>query len=247
MSWERTHFVPSDEAVFAFFVIFGEFNDEVNISASEYSFTGLPENTEIVKYHDGASPEYRDGYKSGYLWEEFCDEKTELAREINQASSCMVVRVETFDKDSLSYLQNLIGIVTYFLDNGGLCVYEPQRLKWWEATEWRENIFLPNEPQPFKHTIILISEQKNGLRWYHTRGLRLFARPDISVHDVKPEHEDKIHEMINRFIEFQALGGIIEDGQTIDMDKLPSSMWCEHRGNHNDHDFNNKHVEIHWS
>ena len=88
--------------------------------------------------------------------------------------------------------------------------------------------------------------QENGNLWYHTRGLRLFARPDISVHNVTGEYADKVHEMINRFIEFQALGDIIENGKNIKMQGLPDSMWCEYRGDESDPDFNNKHVEIHW-
>ncbi len=158
----------------------------------------------------------------------------------------MVISTDIGDQDTLDYLRNLVGLITYFLDNGGVCVYEPQRFKWWAPDEWTENIFADKEPKIFQHTTILASKQENGNLWYHTRGLRLFARPDISVHDVTDELAENVHEMINRFIEFQALGGIIEDGGNIKMKGLPKSMWCEHKGNEDDPDFNNKHVEIHW-
>lgn len=245
MTWERKYFLPSEDNAFSFFVIFGEFENDVAISASRYNFSEVPENTEIVKYHDGAAPEYRDGFRSGYLWEGVCRSDPEFAYAIAKAPSCMVVRTETTDQETLHYLRNIVGLVTYFLDNGGVCVYEPQRFKWWSPNEWREQVFLPKEPKPYLHTTILVSKQEDGKSWYHTRGLRLFARPDISVHNVAQEHAEKVHELINRFIEFQALGGIVENGKNIKMDGLPPSMWCEHRGNEEDPDFNNKHVEIH--
>ncbi len=246
MSWERTYFTPTEENVFSFFVIFGDFGNEVNISGSKYNFDGLPENTDIVKYHDGASPEYRDGFKSGYLWNELCEEDSDLANAVNSAPSCMVIRTEIPDQKSLDYLRNLVGLVTYFLDDGGVCVYEPQRFKWWHPKEWRTNVFLAAEPKPFQHTQILVSEQENGQLWYHTRGLRLFARSDISVHDVTGATASSVIKMINRFIVYQVLGGVIENGKRINMAGLPSSMWCEHRGDLDDDDFNNKHVEVHW-
>jgi len=247
MTWDRTYYLPSENEVFSFFIIFGEFQDGISISASQYNFTEVPENTDIVKYHDGAGPEHRDGFRSGYLWEELLCEDQELAKIIASAPSCMVICTETSDKETLDYLRNIVGLVTYFLDNGGVCVYEPQRFKWWAPSEWKDNVFLPREPKLYQHTTILVSEQENGKYWYHTRGLRLFARPDISVHDVTQEKSKIIHDMINRFIEYQAFGGIIENGKEIRMKGLPLSMWCEHRGNEEDPDFNNRHVEIHWA
>jgi hypothetical protein len=247
MGWNRKYFTPSDDSVFSFFVIFGGFEDGVNISASKYNFNEIPDNTVIQKYHDGAAPDYRDSFREGYLWDEISCENRKLAEVIKAAPSCMVVCMESSDQETLDYLRNTIGIVTHFLDNGGVCVYEPQRFKWWSPDEWRESVFLPKEPKPFEHTVILVSKQEDGNLWYHTRGLRLFARPDLSVHSVTPEISQKVHEMINRFIEFQALGGVIEDGKNINMNGLPSSMWCEHLGSVDDLDFNNKHVEIHWA
>ncbi|MCW7753488.1 hypothetical protein OOT00_05740 [Desulfobotulus sp. H1] len=247
MNWNRRYFLPSKEKAFSFFVLFGEFENGASISASKYNFTEVPDNTDIAKYHDGASPEYRDGFRSGYLWNEICRMDSKLAKAIKKASSCMVIRTEIKDQETLDYLRNIVGLVTYFLDNGGVCVYEPQRFKWWSPTEWRESVFFPKEAKPFQHTTILVSSQENGKKWYRTRGLRLFARPDISVHDVSEEHARAVHEMINRFIEFQALGGVIENGKKIKIEGLPESMWCEVKGNEEDPDFNNKHVEVHWA
>lgn len=246
MTWNRDYFEKSDEGAFSFFVIFGEFTDELSISASKYNFTEVPEGTDMVKYHDGAGAEHRDGFKTGYLWNELVDLDPELASIISDAPSCMVIRTESHDQSSLDYLRNVIGLATYFLDNGGISIYKPQRIKWWSPQEWREEIFEPKTPQIYSHTTILVSQQDDGLNWYHTRGMSLFARPDLSIHDVAPDQSENVIEMINRFISYQARGGQIEDGKSVNMKGLPETMWCEHKGSHDDPDFNNKHVEIHW-
>jgi len=53
--------------------------------------------------------------------------------------------------------------------------------------------------------VILTSEEPDrpGL-WYHTRGLRMFGRPDLSVRGVSPELEPAAQDLFNRFIEMQA-------------------------------------------
>lgn len=246
MTWSRERYSPSNQQIFAYFVVFGDFSDEVSISASKYNFTELPANTDIVKYHDGAGAEFRDQYKTGYLWDRLCQEIPELADAIDNSPACMVIQTEIEDQLTLDYLRNLIGLVTYFLDDGGVCVFEPLNFKWWSKDEWSKKIFQPKEPKIYRHVQILSSDQDDDNSWLHTRGMRLFGRPDISIHDVPEKHFDIVCEMINRFIELQALGGIVEDGQSINMEGLPEGMWCENKGDLDDPDFNNVHLEIHW-
>jgi hypothetical protein len=98
--------------------------------------------------------------------------------------------------------------------------------------------------------IILTSDEdesgngSNPLTWFHTRGLRKFGRPDLSVHDVPARHHGAVIELIQRFIEVQAFGGTIAEGQEITMRSLPPGMTCHHGGDLDDPDFNNVHVEI---
>jgi hypothetical protein len=122
--------------------------------------------------------------------------------------------------------------------------------RWWEPGGWRRHIFEHGGPVPRHHVGILTSnENKSGvtaqpLTWFHTRGMRRFGRPDLSVHDVPLPHQDAVIDIIDRFIEFQAFGGIIAEGQEIRTRSLPSGMICRHRGDTDDPDFNNVHVEI---
>jgi hypothetical protein len=62
----------------------------------------------------------------------------------------------------------------------------------------------------FDHVVILVSMGSDGTEWIHTRGMRKFGRPDISVHKVEPQHKDAIIDLCNRFIELLAFGGIVQ-------------------------------------
>ena len=105
------------------------------------------------------------------------------------------------------------------------------------------------DDRPRHHVVILTSQEgQHGsteqLTWFHTRGMRKFGRPDLSVHNVPARYHDAVIDLIGRFIELQALGGVISEGQQITMGSLPSGMICHRQGDLDDPDFNNVHVEI---
>jgi hypothetical protein len=52
--------------------------------------------------------------------------------------------------------------------------------------------------------------------------------------------------MCDRFIEYQAQGAIVPDGQPIAMPGLPAGLTCRHAGGVDDPDFNNAHLDIRW-
>src|SRR5687767_2982880 len=119
-------------------------------------------------------------------------------------------------------------------------------LTWWGNPEWMTEVFAPASPSRIQHVVILVSKDGSGTEWLHTRGMRKFGRPDLSVHRVPAELREGIIDLINWFIEYQAAGGVIEEGQEVTMPALPPSITCTHRGSTDDIDFNNCHVEIMW-
>ena len=82
------------------------------------------------------------------------------------------------------------------------------------------------------------------LTWFHTRGVRKFGRPDLSIHNVPLPYHGAVIDLCERFIELQAFGAVIEDGQEIRVKSLPEGMTCHHAGDLDDPDFHNVHVEI---
>ena len=53
-------------------------------------------------------------------------------------------------------------------------------------------------------------------------------------------------DLVNRFIDLLAFGARVPDGQPIRLAGLPAGMTCWRRGDENDPDFNNEHIEIVW-
>jgi len=126
-------------------------------------------------------------FRRGYHWDQLTTEDPNLAAKVAAEDSCLVLKGRVIDPPSLNYFRDVIGLLTFFVDAGGVGIYDPQMFKWWAPSEWRSRIFSPGSCAPHDHVVILTSEDRHG-KWIHTRGLRKFGRPDLSVHNVGPQH-----------------------------------------------------------
>jgi hypothetical protein len=245
--WPRPYFRQGQGKPFLCFVVYGSFDDVSELSAAQYRSAGLPPGFDLFRYNSREHPDVLTRFQEGYLWDTLRGDNLGLATRIAGSAECIILRGEIDDSPTLNYLRDSVGLLTYFLDNGGVTVFDPHMFQWWEPDEWRERVFTPAAPVPRRHVVILTSEEAMPhMTWFHTRGLRKFGRPDLSIHNVQPRHEEAIIELFERFIEYQALGGVIDENQEISMDRLPGGMTCHQRGDLDDPDFNNRHVEIVW-
>lgn len=244
--WPRSHFTAKGGVPTLFYVVFAGDVSIPPISASRYRCTGVPDGVQIGKFGPDAHPERLDSFRSGYLWDELKSKAPALADTVARQKYCFIVYGELEDGPTLNDFRNVIGLLTCMLDAGGVCIYDPFMFRWWSPEEWRKRVFDPAAPSPRTHVVILISAEDDGTEWFHTRGLRKFGRPDLSIHHVPASHRDAIIDLFERFIELQALGGVIEEGQDIRMQSLPEGMRCFHGGDLDDPDFNNVHVELRW-
>jgi len=245
-SWPRPHFVPGGGNPLLFYVVFGALDLARPLSRLSYRTSGLPDWLELVNYKRTEQSEVFAGYQSGPMWKLLKRDAPILARDVEQAPQCIAIRGEPADPPTLDYFRDTIGIVTWLLDAGGRAVYDPQMLWLWGADEWREEVFEPYAPKPDRHTTILVSPEEGGTSWYHTRGMRKYGRPDLSVRGVGAAHADGITLLIERFVETQALGAIIPDGEVVQLPGMPACGVCRHAGGLDDPDFNNVHLEIAW-
>lgn len=244
--WNRLYFKESLDSACLFFVVYGNFDVNFQLSKEKYRTNGIPDGIELMKYGPEKHPEVLKGFLKGYVWEQLKRTDPLTYDQIEKAPQCFIFNGQIKDTESLNYYRDVIGIIAYLLDNGGIAVYDPQMFAFWKKSDWVERVFKPNAPVPRHHVLIIYSDDDNGTKWYHTRGLRKYGRPDLSIHNVPSDKESAVIDLLNRFIEFQAFGGIIKDGQKINIEKLPQGMWCENKGDFDDPDFNNKHVEIRW-
>ena len=246
-NWERQGFVENGGDPFLFYVVFGEIDFTTPFSPREYRSNGPPDGIAVTAYDRVIHPQVAAGFRSGFLWEEFAEANPHGAQQIVESNSCCVLRGTPEDSQTLNYLRDTIGLISYLLDQGGLAVFDPWMFRWWTAAEWKETLFESNRLELDQHVVILVSKEPDpSLKWFHTRGMRKFGRPDISVHNVSNEYEDDVIELCNCLIAFQAEGDVILDGQEITAEALPTGGVLQYAGDLDDPDFNNIHLEAVW-
>jgi len=243
--WPRPKYEAGGGAPFLFYVVFGPVPSEISISSSQYRCAGIPAGVEILAYGPESNPEVVNQFRDGYLWDELHHHHSELAELVSKQNECLVIRGDPSDYKDLNYFRDTVGVIQWLLDSGGVAVYDPQSFQWWAPSDWRKHAFESSLGSPRHHVTILTSEEKEG-EWMHTRGLRKFGRPDLSIHKVLPDFREQVIDMLNRFIEFQAFGGVVKEKEIIRIAELPAGMRCYHRGDMEDPDFNNVHIEIEW-
>lgn len=243
--WTREFYRQPGGQPYLFYAVYGTFGKLPTLSAAQYRSGGIPAGLKFNQYRKQEHPQVLARFLEGFAWEGLKARNAELAAKTAEAPQCIILRGQIEDTDKLNYLRDAIGLVTFLLEQGGLIVYDPQILDWWEPERWRQQLFEPGEPVPTHHVVILTSDEATaGRTWYHTRGMRKFGRPDLSIHQVPAELRQGVTELCNRFIFFQALGGVIEEGQKITMKGMPDGLICHHRAKPEDPGFNNVYVEI---
>ena len=247
-SWLRPYFETSGGEPSLFYVVYGSFTGRLQLDAARYRSSGLPEGLNLGIYslseHGETVEAFRTGYFGQWLWEM----DPALAAAVTAAPACAILRGELADSPTLDYLRDVVGLVTCLLDAGGLAVLDPQAFQWWSSAKWREAIFEGAGSNLKQHVTILVSEDETapGRNWWHTRGLRKFGRPDLSVRRVPPGAQPGVEKLLNRFIDLAALGYVIPEGQSIRLEGVPAGMTCHHGGDLDDPEYNNVHVEITW-
>ncbi|MDJ0910261.1 MAG: hypothetical protein QNI99_13770 [Woeseiaceae bacterium] len=246
--WTRPYFTPGGGDAHFFFVVYGPLPKELSISRSRYRCDGIPDGVELMSYGPDVRPEVVDQFRDGYLWERLLHDNPSLAGRIAAETECTIVQGAVSDPPDLNYLRNVVGLIQWMLDNDGAGLFDAHSFQWMDPSRWHRSVFDADGPSPQSHVWIMYSEDEEDgeAEWFHTRGMRVFGRPDLSVHDVRPEYREAVIEMIRRFIEYQALGGVVSEGEEIRLEGLPSGMTCHHRGDVDDPDFNNRHIEVEW-
>ena len=243
-TWERPRFELGSGNAMVFCVLYGELPTNLTVSASAYRTAGLPEDVELRKLSRAQRPVFP--FTDGDFAKTAGAENPGLFAKLQTVPECLILQGQVADPKDLNYLRDAIGLATWFLDHGGVAIMDVQQLRLFDPTAWKSNFFEPARPVLLKHVVILHSKEPDDTKWFHTRGLRKFGRPDLSLHHVPQQHEAAVIELFERFIVLQAEGGRIPEGQEIRMKALPAGMSCHHAGTLDDLDFNNVHVEIRW-
>lgn len=242
--WVRKYYqVGSRPQVF--YAIYGDFvENPFQVSRSKYACEGVPRRIDIQIYKDDKLSNLMWPFKDDPLKTQLAKNSPLLFSMAKNSKSCVVIKGEIEQDESLNYLRDLTGFITALMDNGGAAVLDLYTFSLWGGDDWRKKFFNPESPVFGNHVTILDSQEDNGTSWLRTRGMIKFGRPDLSVHFVNNECKNGIVEMIKRFIGLQTEGGVVSEGQAIQMQGVPNGLRCYHRGDMQDPDFNNVHIEI---
>ena len=244
--WLRKYFSQPYKKPFLFYIIFGSKVERLNISKSKHNVDEMPEDLEIISYCKLSNDEeknYIEGFYSDYLGKLLKEKSRTLSDDILKCDHITVVRGEFNDSDSLSYLKNTLGVVKALLGTGAVGVLDIQVLQWFEPEEWAKKYFEPKAPLPRNHIWIFESEDNKQI-WLHTRGMRKFGRPDISIRNLTKKNYDLGIDLINRFIEVFAFGLLPDEKKEIRIGNMKNPTHAKILGDYANYDFNNYYFEF---
>jgi hypothetical protein len=243
--WQRPHYRPGGGDAFLFYAVFGKFTQPLTVSRSKYKMAGMPPELQVDSFQRGSGNEFMDSCVEGYLGELLREQGDDLYEEVMNAPECIRVAGQIEDPADLNYLRDTIGFLTALADQGGVAVYDPFRFAWWRPADWRKVVFEPDELVPTSHSLLMLSPEQADQKtwWIHSRGMRKFGRPDVSVRGISKEMIDSFGNLCGKLMELQILGQVLQNGYPIRTDGLPT-VTCRHGGDLDDPDFNNVHVEL---
>ncbi|MEI7036798.1 hypothetical protein [Fulvimonas yonginensis] len=246
-TWPRPYWQPSDETILLYFYVFGRFTEDLAIPAARYASRGLPEGVGLERFAHNALRGWEGYPLKGVLGELLKEDDPTAFDQARAAPDVLVVRGELADRDSLDYLRDTLGVLAGLLDVGGSAILDPQILTLFDAAGWRRHYLVPGGAPPRHHVLILRNEDAApGRSHIHTRGLRKFGRPDLSLRRVPDAQAEQAGLLCERLVELQALGVRFVEGQPLEVEGIPGELIAHPGGSLEDPHFNNTHVAFDW-
>lgn len=239
-SWARPYYSAGGGRPRLFYVVFGNVQPRSRMLASQYRCSGVPPGVQMIG--PGCVPEDHGSFREGAAWDKLVAHQAALADEVRSLGQCMIVKGEPAHDETLDYLRDAIGLVTWLLDNGGRYIYDAHGMQWWTPELWREKIFDSGLVVRRHGVISIAKETKPRTRCYHTRGMQKFGRPDIIVRNVPKQLNEETITLCRKLIKHMALGGVLRDGKRIKTDKLAGKV--VHRRNDQDAATDNPLIEV---
>ncbi|TPG11543.1 hypothetical protein EAH88_03260 [Rhodanobacter glycinis] len=246
-AWQRPHWQASDEEVLLQFYVFGKF-DAVRVPSADYGSPGLPAGIEAVSHYHSALRQWEGYPLKGAMGRMFKADAPEAWQLAFDAPEVMVVRGTLKDSPATGYLRDTLGVLAGMLDIGGTAILDPQILSLLDADAWRRK-YLIRDGAPIRNHLLILrdGEPTPDHSWIHTRGMRKFGRPDISIRQVPDRAVDRAGLLCEKLVELEALGAHFSEGQRLDIEGVPSGVVVHLGGGLDDPQFNNTYVEFNWS
>lgn len=246
--WSRPHWTRDEAKAMLLYFVFGRFAAELQLDLSAHGSRGLPQAVEMRRIPKAMLAHWDGHPLRGALGDLLRKGNPDAFEAARKAPECLMLRGELPDADSLAYLGDTLGVVAALLDAGGVAVVDPQILEMFTAAEWRARYAGDAVAAPRNHVAILCNDDQAGdvEQWIHTRGLRKFARPDISIRRVPQTEAQRAGAIAAQLVELQARGMRFGDGSVIDAEGAPGGLRVTRGGSLDDPEFNNTHLQLVW-
>lgn len=213
-AWMRPQYKPGGGDAEVNFVIYGAFVSGSHEVPASYQSNGLSMGLK-------ARLEANDQSWKQWATQVAAFERGGYAAEVHAAPHRLRIAGTVHDPDSLEYLRDLIGIITYHIDNGGVCVVDEESGLTWSASDWKRQArgagrLRITELMQLLHT----PDGAPAKVVVQTKGMRLFGRPDLRIRGVPLSREVDVMGWLLAVAEKLARGGVIVEGEPASADDL---------------------------
>ncbi|MGH8152589.1 MAG: hypothetical protein ACREPF_07630 [Rhodanobacteraceae bacterium] len=244
--WTRPRWSRDEAKAMMLYFVFGQFAEQPELDLSKHGSEGLPRGMEMRRIPKAMLAHWEGHPLRGVLGGILRDGNPEAFEAARKAPECLMLRGELPDSDSLAYLRDALGVVAALLDAGGVAVVDPQILEIFSADDWRKRYAGADLAMPRNHVAILCQDDDTGKAWIKTRGMRKFARPDVSIRQVPQDDVQRAGAVAARLVDMQARGMRFGEGSTVDVDGLSDGLRVTRGGSLEDPEFNNTHLGLVW-
>jgi len=238
-AWARPLATSGGRDALVYAIVPGAAPDQLVVSAERHGVLSVPEGLAVTTI----SGDELNALLSGtYLSVLERDVDTDVLTQTLAASGGVVLRGVIPAPTHLAYWQAAIGIAAAALEAGGIGVLEVQPIRMHTPESWVTDVVGAKGPVPSKHLSTFASDEAGDTTWLHTRGLRQFGRPDLSVRGLASANVGLVSSELGALSVELVLGRLLKDGEIIEL----SIGECEVAlsGDDEDLDFNNEHAEL---
>ncbi len=237
--WQRPYWQAGHGDATLLFFVFGQFDDAATAGT-------LPDGIRGTRYAHAALKAW-DGYPlAGSLGHLFEDEAPQLLAAARKAPEVLRIAGTVDDPPNLDYLRDTLEYVDRLLGHGGVAVVDPQVSGLFDRRSWQRLLHAaPASVRP--HLLVLCDPDPTHpeRQWVHTRGMRKFGRPDVSVTRVPAGEANRAGALCQQLADMLALGGHFIEAQPLPVDGV-GTFHAHHRGAPDDPHFFNTRVELDW-
>jgi len=204
-----------------YFVIFGNIEESLPpFESNRYRTSGVPDGIELEFVSRDESLNVWEQFQIGPAWDAFRSSNPVLEQAMLQCPSCVIVRGQIPDGDTLEPLASTIGVITSLLDAGGIAVCDVLTASWFDTLDWKLSVFEPGMEGLAKLVVVNLERldrnlPETGELWVYTRGMRRFARPDVSFTKLPANMTDLGKKLVEYLAYSMIDGAVIPNGKEL--------------------------------